>query len=285
MPIRLEAGHDHVDVDPEDGCRITSLVLAGAERLVTRPEQRTPEHVLLWGCFFMAPWVGRMERGLLDWDGRRHEFPRNFGDHAIHGLVFDKSWSVDRTSAEEASFSCDLDAVGWPFGGRVDYSVRLVPGQLELTGRISAGRERMPAALGWHPYFRRGNAVDLSVKVDSDSVLETVGDLIPTGNKLPVQGDTDLRGGPKLGSRRLDHVYADATEPALVRWPDLSLKIGFAPPLETVVVYTPPHAACVEPQTAWPNAAALAERDVEGTGLVVLERDEELEAKTVWKWS
>ena len=53
-------------------------------------------------------------------------------------------------------------------------------------------------------------------------------------------------------------MFVDARGPAIVRWPDLELRIEFEPPLVSVVVFSPPGSVCVEPATAWPDALRLA---------------------------
>jgi aldose 1-epimerase len=283
--IVLSAGGDRVEVDPYDGARLTSFVAGGKERLLNRPpDPSSPDVLLLWGCFFMAPWVGRIADGELPWEGQTHRFPKNFGGHAIHGLVFDKVWSVDDPTETSVAMSADLAAAGWPFDGSVRYRIDLAPGRLTLSARIDAADRSMPVSVGWHPYFARPSEGDLTVTVPADHVLETTEDLIPTGQLIPVAGDTDLREGPALGERRLDHVYAGARSPAIVGWPDLELHLNFDPPIETVVVYTPPHAACVEPQSAWPNAPALHESGTEGTGLTAVAPRDRFEATTTWTW-
>lgn len=285
MGIVLSAGRDRVEVDPYDGARLTSLVAGGKERLLNRPPDPTsPDVRLLWGCFFMAPWVGRIADGVLSWDGQTYKFPKNFGGHAIHGLVFDKVWSVEDPNENSVAMSCDLTTAGWPFEGSISYRIDLAPGRLMLAARIEAADRSMPVSVGWHPYFARPSDGDLAVTVAADHVLETTEDLVPTGRLIPVAGDTDLREGPLLAERRLDHVYAGARSPAIVRWPDLELKLHFDPPIETVVVYTPPHAACVEPQSAWPNAPALHESGTDGTGLAPVNPGGSFEATTTWTW-
>ena len=109
-------------------------------------------------------------------------------------------------------------------------------------------------------------------------------DLVPTGAVRAVTKYEDLRSGPALGDRRLDHVYVRAKSPALVRWPDLDLAIEFGDSLNTVVVHTPSEGICVEPQTMWPNAPLLAARGVTGTGLRTLEPGESLRASERWTW-
>ena len=126
----------------------------------------------------------------------------------------------------------------------------------------------MPAALGWHPWFRR--AGNPSLRVDGDAVLEARR-MIPTGHLLPVEGRLDLRAGPALGRRRLDHVYVGVRPPLELAWPDLTLRLETEPWLSTVVVFTPSGAVCVEPQTAWPNALALDGEVALTAGAVVLD--------------
>src|SRR6266568_4654553 len=90
-------------------------------------------------------------------------------------------------------------------------------------------------------------AGDVAVRLDAREVLVVDADLVPTGDVRAVAAREDLRSGPTLGDRRLDHVYVRANGPALVRWPDLELRIEFDESLKTVVVHTPVEGICVEP--------------------------------------
>jgi galactose mutarotase-like enzyme len=108
--------------------------------------------------------------------------------------------------------------------------------------------------------------------------------MVPTGLVRAVTPSEDLRAGPALGERRLDHVYVRTIGPATLRWPDLDLDIEYGADLNTVVVHTPREGICVEPQTMWPNAPLLAARGVAGTGLRMLEPGESLSASERWTW-
>ncbi|HEY7827569.1 MAG TPA: hypothetical protein VIB99_05010, partial [Candidatus Limnocylindrales bacterium] len=141
----------------------------------------------------------------------------------------------------------------------------------------------MPAAIGWHPWFVRG-AADLALTVLADRRLELGPGLIPTGGSRPVAGVDDLRTGSPLGDRHLDDVYLDVASPARVRWPDLDLRLEFGPPLVSVVVFSPPGSACLEPASAWPDAVRLARAGVTGTGLVELDAGTSLVASMTWRW-
>jgi aldose 1-epimerase len=230
----------------------------------------------------MLPWAGRMRDGRLAWRGTTVELPRNFFGHAIHGTGFDRTWDV--VAADERSVELALrlgPSPRWPFAGEARQVVRLASDAIECRIEIRAG-DAMPAAAGWHPWFRRFDEEPVSVAVPGDATLETRPDLIPTGVRQPVDGPTDLRAGPVLGNRRLDHAFVDVAGPSVVRWIDLELAIE-AEPLRCVVVYTPADAFCVEPQTAWPDAIRLAGEGLD-TGLVALEPGQALLAEMRWSW-
>lgn len=232
----------------------------------------------------MAPWAGRVEGARLEWERKVHALSANLGPHSIHGVVFDEEWSIGDATDDRVTVSCEFDQSRWPLGGGVRQTFAMRPGMVEITGAVKAGARSMPAALGWHPWFRRPPTADMRVRIDAARVLQTTPELIPTGRTEPVEGTTDLRAGPLLGNRRLDHVYVGARSPASIDWPDLSMQLEFHAPVATLVVYTPESGVCVEPQTAWPNPFALSASGVRGTGLVALAPGETLLAGALMRW-
>jgi aldose 1-epimerase len=282
-PIVLTAPGATAVVDVDAGGRLASLLIGGSERIVARPS--AGDRGIRWGSFLMAPWAGRIGGAGVDWDGSSYRLEANDGPHAIHGVVFDRPWRVRAAASAVARLEIDLGPLAWPFGGLVRQAVRLSADEIELTAEITAADLPMPAALGWHPWFRRPTDGDMAVRVEAADTLETAADLIPTGRRVPVGGATDLRTGPPLGERRLDHVYADVGSPVVVSWPDLTLTMTSSPAVRTFVVHSPPTGVCVEPQTAWPDAIALDARGVRGTGLTSLAVGETFRATTTWRWS
>ncbi len=282
--IRLSAGLDTALVAPEAGGRLASLVAGGRERLLDRaqPGSRLPS--ISWGSFLMAPWVGRIRDGRVDWRGRVADLASNDGRHAIHGAGFDQSWQVDQADDRSVELSLPVEPDRWPFGGRLRQRLNLSPGSLAFEATFTAG-EPSPAGLGWHPWFRREPGEALEVTVLADRRLELDTGRIPSGRILAVERAYDLRRGPRLGGRRLDDVYVGASSPAIVRWPDLELRLEFGPPVTSIVVFSPPGSVCVEPATAWPDAIRLAGDGMIGTGLVELEAGQELRAEMTWHWT
>ena len=259
-------------LDPQRGGRLASWSVDGEELLVGPPDD--VDSSIHWGCFVMAPWPGRLAGGRFDWRGRAIQLKRTHGRHAIHGLTWNRRWTVEATSADAATLAIALPRDQWPMGGRVRQRVRLTPTSIRLEAEIEAD-EPMPAALGWHPWFlRRG---DPHLRVDAAS-YQLTDDMVPTGGTAPARGRTDLRGGPELGRRRLDLAYLGARSPAVVTWPGLMLTIEFEPAPAPMVVYTPRDSFCVEPLTATPNALALPPGARSAAGVRELDAGEHLTA-------
>lgn len=278
--LTLSAGEASAEIAPALGGRLASLRVRGRELLVglAAPDDRS----ITWGCYLMAPWPGRLAGGRLEWRGRTIQVPRTHGRHAIHGLVWGRPWTVDAASAAHAALSCALPRAEWPMGGTVRQAFALTAIGLTIDASIEAD-DPMPAALGWHPWFARGGD-PVRLQVNADEVEETLR-MIPTGRRLPVTGPLDLRGAPVLGRRRLDHAYAGARSPATLDWPDVRLSLAFAPSPASLVVYTPAHAVCVEPQTAPPNALGLQPAAARAAGVRFLEPGETLAARLELSWS
>lgn len=283
--VRLVAGDDTITVDPMAGGRLVSARLGGRERLITTPPEGVDPAVahVQWGAFVMAPWAGRIARGHLDFEGTTHRFPPDIGDHALHGVAHRVAWDVVESAWDRAVLACDLGVAGWPFGGVVEHHLSLDPGRLHLRLRVVAGDAAMPVWAGWHPCFRRPDDGDMRLRLAAEHVLAT-DDSIPTGHRLPVEGDTDLRQGPWLGERRLDHAFVDVTPPAHLAWPDLDLQVDVDDAIRSVVVFTPAHEVGVEPQTGWPDALALQQRGIAGTGARRLAPGEALDTTMTWTW-
>ena len=271
-------------IDPAAGGRIVSLVIAGIERMLPKAHARAGEPALYWGCYPMVPWAGRLSRGRIPTPDGEVRLEANLPPSAIHGLGFDREWEVVERTETRVTMRCELRGLGWPFGGHALQTLRMRANGLELELWVGGYTKAGPAGLGWHPWFTRPPSGDLSLCVDGSEVLVVDADLVPTGEVRNVTPIEDLRSGPPLGDRRLDHVYVRTNGPAIVRWPDLELRIEYDESLRTVVVHTPPEGVCVEPQTMWPNAPLLAAAGVSDTGMRTLQPGENLTAAEAWTW-
>ncbi|WP_446038619.1 aldose epimerase family protein [Streptomyces sp. SID1121] len=265
--IRLKAGDAELTIDPENGCRISSLRIDGTELL--RQGER-------FGCFPMVPWCGRIENGQFRTGDVVHQMPLNSGPHAIHGTGRDTSWRVARTSGTEtegraaatgsrAAFSYDLTEP-WPYSGRVSQTFELSEDSLVLTMGVETYDSSFPAQAGWHPWFRRnlGNG-DVHLDFNPAWQEERGENSLPTGRRIePVPGPWDDCFGMPEG--------VDVT----LTWPG-QLRLKVTSREEWVVVYDEQdEAVCVEPQSGPPNGLNTAPRLV--TPL------EPLEVSAKWSW-
>lgn len=243
-PMVLEAPGVRAVVLPSDGGRLGSLVIDGRELLVAR----RPEGPISWGSYPMAPWAGRIRHGEFAFAGREYRLPLGMPPHAIHGVVFDRPWQV----VAPGSIAIELDE-RWPFRGRVRQGFNLDADGLEITMSLDAD-EPMPAAIGWHPWFRRVLAegeAPLALRFRADEMLVRDAEGIPTGERV----------APPPGP--WDDAFTGIREQPVLEWPG-QLRLEISSTCPWLVVYTmPEHAACVEPQSGPPDGPNQAPEVVE----------------------
>ncbi len=254
----LEAADARLVVRPEEGGRLGSVVVGGRELLVTSD----PQGLIHWGCYPMAPWAGRIRRGRFAFEGREHQLPLGMPPHAIHGVVYDRPWTV--RSADTIDIELDER---WPFRGRVEQRFALDEDGLTVTIRLDA-REPMPATVGWHPWFRRRLAeVSAPASLDFDAAEMLVRDAegMPTGERVT----------PPAGP--WDDAFTGVRRPPALEWGS-ALRLELESTCPWWVVYTHPvDAICVEPQSGPPDAVNLAPEVVLPGGPLVHEMH--------WRWT
>lgn len=260
--LRLRTGAAVLGVSPDDGGRWSSLRVDGLELL-----GRGQPGVVGWGCFPMAPYAGRIRRGVLTWDGRRHRLPIGMPPHAIHGLVLDRPWTVTDHDGRRAVLRCDVDA-RWPWPGHVVQVLELTEDALTARLEVHADEDPMPAWTGLHPWFARdlGTGQPARFEIQAAGILPRDDDGMPRPEPVPVP------------PQPWDDAFVGVDWPAAVVW-DGALRLEVAADCSFAVLYDErPEAVCLEPQTAPPNAVELALATVVQPGSpLVLE--------TTWRWS
>jgi aldose 1-epimerase len=249
--VTLRAGSVEAQLDPGAGGRIASLRVDGLELLVA--EGAGP---LLWGCYPMVPWAGRLRAGVLRWRGEEHRLPADLlPPHAIHGTLLETAWDVVAAGSGSATLAADL-AAPWPFGGRAIHRVTLTAAALRAEIEVHATSRPMPAIAGWHPWFPRvlrdaaGAAVGGPVVVD----LEAGGMLRRGPDGLP--DGTVVRPIPP---EPWDDCFIDVAGAPGVHWPG-ALAVEVESDAPCWVVYTENAAGvCVEPQTGPPDGLNTGE--------------------------
>jgi galactose mutarotase-like enzyme len=128
--IELRAREAAATISPDEGGMLLSLQIRGHELLVQRRPGTEP--VPTFGSFLMAPWVGELSQGEVDFRGGHAQIPPNKGRHAIHGLVATGAWDVADLGPTAARLVRRLPEEPWPFGGVVTQDIRLPGLQLRL---------------------------------------------------------------------------------------------------------------------------------------------------------
>ena len=231
MTITISNDIISLSVDPAAGGRISSLLIAGQERLVV-DRSRGP---IGWGCYVMAPWAGRMRHGEMMFGGSTYRVPCDLPPHAIHGTTYVEPWTVDDFTSTSLTLSCPLDSP-WPFDGHVRHEISVDHNMVRLALELQA-EETMPAQIGWHPWFARPAHVEHSFR----AMYVRGSDGIPMGEFVePTHGPHD-------------DCFVDALmTPRIIFDDGVSLELR-SDCSHWVVYDEQSHGLCVEPQSGPPN--------------------------------
>lgn len=286
--VDLSVGIASVRVVPGAGGRLGRVTIFDHDVLVSAADAGasddigTGAHPMQWGSFPMVPWVGRIRDGRFRYRARTHHLPVNLPPHSIHGVAFDRPWTVTGQHHDddiaEVALAIDLD---WAFGGSATQEIRLGPGGLRCRLAVHAGRRPMPAEVGWHPWFVKPDHLWFEPR----AMYRRDESGITTGEPVPVGPDLDLgdpAGDPATDPhrsastrRRFDDCFVN-DRPATLVVGDVALTI--TSDADHWVLYDEPaHATCVEPQSGPPDAFNLRPR--------VLRPGETLERTMLWAWS
>jgi aldose 1-epimerase len=239
--LTLIAADATLTISPGNGGRLASLRIGTLD--VIGADSPAPVD---WGCFAMVPYAGRIRNGLLRWRGQEHQLEIDMPPNAIHGVGYDRPWTVLAAGAREATLRRDFDE-RWPWTGYAVQTVRLEAGGLTARLEVHATGTAMPAWIGFHPWFSRRLAVGRPARLE----LRAAGVLPRDDEGMPGPTPVPVPAGP------WDDVFTGISWPAAVVW-DGALRLEITSDHPWGVVFTQRESAvCVEPQTGPPNAAEL----------------------------
>jgi len=238
--LRASNSRADLEVDPQDGGRLTSLRIDGIEILGSSPQNPGMPAGFFYGAFLMAPFIGRTRRGQFTFDSVVHQLPRNVGDNAMHGLVYDTGWhSID--GGVETAFDDR-----WPFGGGVRQRFSLTEEALVVTAEVFNDDRPMPAALGFHPWF-------LDQLITGERAVfefEPKERFICDDDGIPV--DSIPGGGP----RPWDDSFRGVAHSPVIRWGGRLTVTIESDHDHWIVCETMPNSFCIEPLSGGVNALA-----------------------------
>ncbi len=162
----------------------------------------------------LSPFVCRIPEGKYYLRDKEYEITHKFFDgSAIHGLLFNKAFSITDQFADDELASVVLryhykkEDPGYPFDYVCEIRYILHPRnslQVETT-ILNLDDVSIPVADGWHPYFRLGNLIDdYTLHFASQNMLEFNDKLIPTGKLIH---DPAFIHPAAIGNREIDNCF------------------------------------------------------------------------------
>jgi aldose 1-epimerase len=273
--VTLTSGDAIAEVLPALGCNCVRWQIGGRDLLYCPPLDELAQRPTRGGIPILFPFPNRIRDGRFAWEGREYELAKNDStqQNAIHGFSPRATWQVLGTGSDtegawlDAAFALP-DA--WPAAGVLELRIRLTPTALRYEALVLSLDKPLPFGLGYHPYF--ASTAGCRIQTPARARWELV-ESLPTGRRLPLDVDHDLRQPKPVAVLNLDDVYTEFpdTPPAAdglvergrVEYPDVGvLRVRTSPAFRELVLFTPPlgKAVCLEPYTCPTDAIHLQER-------------------------
>jgi aldose 1-epimerase len=228
----------------------------------------------------LSPFVCRIKDGKYHFGLREFEFKNKFFDgSAIHGLLVKKSFEIIEELANEESaivrmkydYKKDDDAYPFEYCCEIKYQLKKYRMLIIETTVMNTGKDSMPIADGWHPYFAlSGKTDEWELFFHSRQMLEFDEKLIPTGRLIP---NTKFNKPEKIGDTFLDNCFLldelNVEAACSLKNPENGLALLFFPDkaYPFLQIYTPPHRESI----AIENLSSAPDSFNNKMGLIVLE--------------
>ena len=229
------------------GASLMELTLSG-NNVIEQAATGRPE---LYAGVVMSPWSGRIAGGKwIDETGAEQSLAINepARNNALHGLVYDKSFAVKKSTASSVELVIDIAATdGYPYALRLAVSYEIEDGQLYASFAVkNLSATKAPFSIGFHPYFSTAWAdAPLQLQVSAESVLELNENMIATGKARVSDANKDLRAGEALSEVKLDDDFTDlefvhgVATTKLVTASGTGLEVWQEDVFKHAVIYTP----------------------------------------------
>lgn len=235
-----------------------------------------------FGCFPLVPFCNRIVVARFTWQGREYLLDRNFGDHphAIHGVGWQRPWTVQYVSRLSTILTLRHDAAGdragaWPFPFDAELSYALYGRRLHI-GLALTNRHAgpAPAGIGLHPYFPRNTGVTLQFRAGGVWIN---GKDVLLAQHAKVPREWDHANGLPIGGERLDNCFTTWNRTAGIGGIGGGVTITADAAFRHLQVYTPHQQDffCVEPVSHVPDAINRTDLP-SGQGMRVLQPNEAL---------
>ena len=288
ITLKNESTQEHASIIPNFGANLINLVLNNGIQSYQVIDGTVTPHELVINAVYksskLAPFPNRINKGKYSFKNQDYELLTNMPPHAIHGLVFDKDFSITSQSATDSEATLSLtyqyqrETVGYPFSFDLQIDYLLNKNGLTMTTHMTnTGTEALPVGDGWHLYFRcPSNIDDCLLTLPSETILVPDATLIPTGVDKPY---TDFNTSKIFSNTTFDDCFtiSQKNKIAEVVLTDVAHDLSVISWQETgdnkynfLQIYSPSHrkSLAIEPMTCQPDAFN------NGEGVIVLQPQE-----------
>jgi len=172
----------------------------------------------------LFPFPNRINKGKYTYDGVSYQLPINENrvgeqkqivQHALHGLLYNYSWTLEKEELSDTEAKIELSARyvsehdGYPFHFEVNIHYLLSSHDNELVVRTeikNISNKTIPMGYGFHPYLKINDTPidDLSLSFHVDSMFTLDEYCIPTGEKKEY---TSFKESQKIASTVFDDCF------------------------------------------------------------------------------
>jgi aldose 1-epimerase len=230
----------------------------------------------------LVPFANRVENGRFSFGGRTIRLEPNVPGypHALHGQGWQAEWQVVDAGATACAIAFEHAASArWPWDYSAKQTFAIAANALVVTLELrNKARTRMPAGLGFHPFFPHAD----SARLTAAAARLWRGDAAEFPRCMArVPGALDFtHGRPIRDVRGLDRCYSDWRRRADIDWPGATYRVAITAdePLAHLMLYVPRERGffCVEPVSHVVNALNFPSGDP--NAMLVLEPAQELSA-------
>ncbi len=190
---------EYVSIIPEFGANINELILK-KNKLFSIIDGAKNFSELINNKWFksakLIPFPNRINKGIYSYNNAEFKLPINFPtqNHAIHGLIYNKTFKVRNKKTSKTSARIVLEYFGnkisgYPFNFSVMIEYTLSSKGFKCKTIITnQDKVQIPVGDGWHPYFKLGRKVDnLFLKIPSTEKVLVNKLMIPTGKTITMK--------------------------------------------------------------------------------------------------
>lgn len=234
------------------GARLKELVM-GNHPLIH--EMKDLEYTKTYASSILFPFANRIKDGQYKFENKTYQFHINEKElnNALHGLVYNKEFSVLKTETKEdcavvvLCYNENKYADGFPYTYTIQLKYTLTHNVLNMAVEIkNTDSKAFPFTLGWHPYFSTNDRYHSAVIFDSNEKLILDDRCITSG----VEVDENF-GLVEIKNQALDDCYILKTNTITFKTPKYVFTINSSEAESFLQLYTPPHPnmIAIEPTT------------------------------------